>query len=470
MTPREPRYSRTSTRGSNTKTRGTKTRGTLTRTRGTGTRTRGGTATRAGTAVAARKVASSFRFVVADWARRALSWMVTTITPGGWLLLIVILLALVIGLPFGWIEFLAPGLLSIVLVFLALLFLIGKKNLHVDLVIETDRVVVGKEVDADLTMTNTGRGSRMPTQIDVPVGAELVEVPVPFLGPGSEVEQRIAIPTSKRGLIPVGPASLTKSSPIGIVSSEMTWGKAHRVYVYPRTITLPSTQVGLMRDLEGISSRRIVTDDLSFHAIRDYVPGDSRRHIHWKSTAKTGALMVRQYDQTVRSELMVVLDNNMESYLDDEEFELAVSAASSFALQGLTEGRDLSVISGPRNERALALTDGKPFSMSTVSRRALLDDMTRLHSLAAGVPLGSICSRAATSADLISVVVVVSGSRLALKEFQSAALTFPVEVGVLAVRCDVEAAPRINVMGDTTVATVALLEDLRAILIGRAQR
>lgn len=410
------------------------------------------------------------RYDAARWVRQAFSWTTRTVTPAGWLLLLVISLALAVGLPFGWVELVAPGILAAVLVLLALLFLIGKKNLRVELAIGADRVVVGREIDADLAVVNTGFGPRMPTQIDVPVGEGLAEVAVPFLRAGTQVKTRIAIPTSRRGLIFVGPASLTKSSPIGIISSEMTWGKAHRVYVYPRTILLPNTRLGLMHDLEGISSRHIVADDLSFHAIRDYAPGDSPRHIHWKSTAKTGSLMVRQYDQSVRSELMVVLDNNMESYLDEEEFELAVSAAASFALQGVTEGRNLSVISGPRDERALELLGGNPFCMGVTSRRALLDDMARLKGLAAGISLGALCSRAAAGADLASVVVIVSGSKVTPKGFQLAAFNFPVEVGVLAVRCDVESSPRINVLGDTAIATVALLGDLRAVLSGRAQR
>lgn len=462
MTAKEPHYSRTRTRGTSTRTRGT---GTRTR----GTRTRGATRTRTN-ATAARRVASSFRYTLADWTHRATQWMIDTVTPGGWLLLTVILLALLIGLPLGWVELVAPGVMAAVLVVLSLFFLIGKKNLHVDLEIGTDRVVVGRLVEASLSASNIGKGARMPTHLDVPVGEELVEIPLPFMRAGAEISQSISIPTSKRGVIPVGPVSLTKTSPIGIVSSDMTWGKAHQVYVYPATIRLPSTQVGLMRDLEGISSKRIVTDDLSFHAIRDYTPGDSQRHIHWKSTAKTGALMVRQYDQTVRSELMVVLDNDINSYLDEDEFELAVSCAASFAIQGITEGRHLFMVSGPQSERALAVMGGKPFVMATTSRKALLDDMARLRSLERGEPLDQICAHAASEADMVSIAVLVSGSRANLKEFQSAALRFPPQVGVMAVRCDVESPPRLNMVGETAIATVAVLDDLRHVLIGRAKK
>ena len=52
-------------------------------------------------------------------------------------------------------------------------------------------------------------------------------------------------------------------------------------------------------------------------------PGDERRYIHWKSTAKTGRYMVRQFEETRRSHLVVALSLAATDYATDEEFELA---------------------------------------------------------------------------------------------------------------------------------------------------
>ena len=49
------------------------------------------------------------------------------------------------------------------------------------------------------------------------------------------------------------------------------------------TTVLRSTHTGFIRDLEGSASRTVVDADISFHAIREYAPGDSPRQIHWKS-------------------------------------------------------------------------------------------------------------------------------------------------------------------------------------------
>ncbi|MFA9277586.1 MAG: DUF58 domain-containing protein, partial [Rhodoluna sp.] len=101
---------------------------------------------------------------------------------------------------------------------------------------------------------------------------------------------------------------------------------------------------GFVRDLEGNPTRDLTDSDLSFHALREYVPGDDRRNIHWKSTAKTGQFMVRQFEQTRRSHLMIALDTEPEVFATDEEFELAVSAAASLGVRAIRDTRDLSVL------------------------------------------------------------------------------------------------------------------------------
>ena len=114
----------------------------------------------------------------------------------------------------------------------------------------------------------------------------------------------------------------------------------HQLYVHPRTTALPSTSAGLIRDLEGNPTRRLVDSDYPFHAIREYAAGDSRRQIHWKSTAKTGRLMVRQYEESRRSRMAVVLSVAEAEYADAEEFELAVRSAASLGLRAVHDARE----------------------------------------------------------------------------------------------------------------------------------
>ena len=91
----------------------------------------------------------------------------------------------------------------------------------------------------------------------------------------------------------------------------------------------------MIRDQEGIPSDEISMSDLAFHALREYVPGDELRHVHWRSSAKASKLLIRQYHDTLRSHLTVVVDDDSGSYGDPEDFETAVSVAA-WSLPGPT--------------------------------------------------------------------------------------------------------------------------------------
>lgn len=403
-------------------------------------------------------------------ATAARQWVASTVTPGGWLLIGLATVGLGLGYTNGWVELIAAGTFAWVLLLVAALFLLSTKSLEATLSLEKDRVVVGERLTGELTVKNKGRTVSLPTQINLPIGRRLAEVAIPFLGMGGRFDQDLAIPTDRRGVIPVGPPGATRSSPIGILVRESVWGSPQDVFVYPKTVRLPSTEAGLLRDLEGDPSTRIVNDDLSFHAIREYAPGDQRRQIHWKSTAKTGRLMVRQYEETVRSEMIVALDTREEAYANEDEFELAVSAATSLALRGQTDGRHLLYVAGPETPMYGSADHVRLFDLQTRSRRTLLDDSARLRWTDRGIPLPLLAASAGSDSDGASVAIMVTGANSTWEEVRSAALRFPIDVGVLTVVCDENAEPAVTASGGITVATIALLNDLPGLLARRAGR
>ena len=90
----------------------------------------------------------------------------------------------------------------------------------------------------------------------------------------------------------------------------MHWPIDEQVFVHPRTVRPSGALPGFVRDLEGEESTRRAASDLSFHTLREYVPGDDRRFIHWKSTARNGTLQVREFRETHRSLVAVVVSGN----------------------------------------------------------------------------------------------------------------------------------------------------------------
>jgi uncharacterized protein (DUF58 family) len=91
--------------------------------------------------------------------------------------------------------------------------------------------------------------------------------------------------------------------------------------------------VGRARHLEGSVSDTAPSGTVTFRALREYVPGDDLRHIHWRSSARLGTLMTRELVDASRPRTTIVLDLRPDVYAGDEEaFELAVDATASIAV------------------------------------------------------------------------------------------------------------------------------------------
>ena len=216
---------------------------------------------------------------------------------------------------------------------------------------------------------------------------------------------------------------------------------------------------------EGAPSRRIVDADMSFHAIREYAPGDAWRQVHWKSTAKTGQLMVRQYEESRRSRMAVVLGAAQQEYLDDDEFELAVSTAASLGVRAVRDARDLDVVTGSEIPRVVRGRLRAIRHLPTVTPRTLLDGFSAVDRFENTMPVEDVCRLAAETRDRHSIAYVVTGSLVELGRLRQAALAFPADTTVVAVRCDERAHPRMQTVTGLTVLTVGTLDDLSGLLL-----
>jgi uncharacterized protein (DUF58 family) len=191
--------------------------------------------------------------------------------------------------------------------------------------------------------------------------ASLVPVPSPLIcvptGPTNHLvrlrtlrrtpaEERIHLTGLRRGVVQVGPVTARRTDPLSLLRWDERWSPAAELLVLPRVVEVESLGLGAIRDQEGIPSDEISMSDLAFHALREYVPGDDLRHVHWRSSAKADTLQIRQYQDTRRSHLTVVIDDDAGSYADLEDFEVAVSAAASIAARAHRDGVDLSMLCG----------------------------------------------------------------------------------------------------------------------------
>lgn len=395
----------------------------------------------------------------------AAAWTARTVRPAGALVVAAATVGLVVGIVFGWVEWMVAGAAALLLLLASIPFLFGARSYDAELTVAHERIVAGDGLSGAVVVRNHGRRIALPGRIDIPVGAGLVEFGVPLLRPGHTVEQPLEIPGLRRGIVTVGPATTVRSDPVGLLRREHAFDDVHELYVHPRTVALPSTSAGLIRDLEGSPTRRLVDADMSFHAIREYAPGDSRRHVHWKSTAKTGRLMVRQYEESRRSRMAVVLAVADAEYLDDDEFELAVSCAASLGLRAVRDARDVAIVAGSEIPRVVRGRLRAIRHVPSGAPRPMLDGFSGLDRLESTMPVGEVCRLTAESGERLSIAFVVVGSRVTLTRLQQAALAFPADTAVVAVICDERAHPRVQPLSGLTVLTVGTLDDLSGLLL-----
>lgn len=391
------------------------------------------------------------------------------ITPRGWGWAIGSLLALLAGFTLGWSELIALGFAGVFTFAISSLFALLPHAHEVSFQLAEPRVVVGEGARVLVTVTNPTNRRLAALNVDITVGDVFLSRRVGRLKRKEQTELLVDIATDARGILSVGPVRVVRQDPLGLVSREVSHGTATTLYVHPATVGLASMSTGFMRDLEGNPTRDLTDSDLSFHALREYVPGDDRRNIHWRSTAKTGRFMVRQFEQTRRSHLLIALDAAPEDFADAQEFELAVGVAGSLGVRALRDTRDLSVVRGvaPATENPVRgarppLASAK--ALATASRARLLDDLAGVFLAEASPNLIMLAKLSAGHSADISVGFLITGSVPDAKTIHAASVSFPMGVEVVAVVCQPEATPGLKLLGRLTVITIGRLDDIKQIL------
>jgi uncharacterized protein (DUF58 family) len=366
-----------------------------------------------------------------------LGWAVLALLAAGWWA----------ALALHWEEAAVVAVACTIALLAAVVFVLGRLRYTVTLDVAARRVTVGDRAFGRLEVRNDSTRAMLPAVMELQVGSGIASFPVPRLRSGAAHEEIFAVPTHHRAVIPIGPVRSVRADPLGLLRRELTWTEPEELFVHPRTLPLSGASTGLLRDLEGRITPDLSDSDVSFHALRDYVAGDDRRHIHWKSTARTGQLMVRQFEQTRRSRLAIILSTRAEDYADPDEFELAVSVCGSLGLQAIREDGGLAVLVQQGRVRG-------------DHRTRLLDDLTRLELAPARTTLADVARVAAATVVDASLVAVVVGSRVTPTDLRAAAVRLPVDARLFGLRCTPGAAASRGRVADMQVLTLGELADL----------
>jgi uncharacterized protein (DUF58 family) len=155
--------------------------------------------------------------------------------------------------------------------------------------------------------------------------------PRSFEFPEPRERNRIEVPItfSRRGIYELGPAEVSVADPFGLLRFARMFWERTEVVVYPQVYELrgfPLRGGNVEAGTRGSRGRR----GEEFANLREYRRGDDRRHIHWKSLARTGELFVKEFSVQAPRRHTVALDLRREGIrTQDNEVEAAVSAAAS---------------------------------------------------------------------------------------------------------------------------------------------
>lgn len=271
--------------------------------------------------------------------------------------------AMVLGLAFDWLSFdlLGLGLLAVVVIGFATVA--RPSRLAIDREIQPPRVPKGSPAIAFLTFANRSRRSHPIAVATQPFGPARVRTVIPKLRGGERGTRAYRLPTTRRGIFDVPPLEVTRRDSFELFRLSHQHAETERIWVYPRILAFRTLPTGQTRHLEGPSSDLSPQGNITFHRLREYVPGDDLRLVHWRTSARAGRLLVKHNVDTSQPYTVVVVDQRPSLYTE-ESFESAVDVAASVVVASGTDKSpvelrltDGTVIGGPRIRDTTPLVD-----------------------------------------------------------------------------------------------------------------
>lgn len=376
--------------------------------------------------------------------------LVGAVTPTGWAVITLVIVGLALAVAFQWVEALACALAGVVALLLAAMRVAWRPPHVVSIRVPNERIVAGQTAVGEISVRNERARSARSGIIELPIGTGTGEFVVPPLGAHETWDEMFLISSRHRGLINVGPARAVRSDALGLLRRVRMWDEPVLLHVHPRTVRVPFDATGFQLDVEGVATGKLSSSDVSFHALRDYEPGDDRRAVHWQSTARLGKLIVRQYEETHRSHHVIVLDTSRDAW-DHDTFETAVSVAGSLGLANLRESRPVS----------LSTTEG--WLPSGVAMR-MLDALSEVKARSFG-DLSRRVREAVAQRPGVSALTLIVGPNVTDIEAAHLARLAPIDVPVSIIRIGAEGVRARRDLGRGVLLDCSTLDDLPRIIV-----
>ncbi len=252
--------------------------------------------------------------------------------------------ALVIGRVFGIIELFVIGAACFAAVGVAVATVrLRRPRIEAVRWIHPTILVAGDTGRVDLHLHHQGTFRSAPFVLEESVRRTMTEdhiarLPVPALAADARSSSGYRLPTATRGVIELGPLRAVMRDPLGIARSSTMIVGTDNVMVAPRAynVDMPRLGQGALGAALLESARRLGPGD--FHGLREYEIGDEPRSIHWKASARTDALMVKEHTVEGLHQCTVVFDPAPGAHGSNDSFERGVTASASLVHSAVRAG------------------------------------------------------------------------------------------------------------------------------------
>ena len=260
--------------------------------------------------------------------------------------LCLLVLALIAGQVLVWRLFFLSVL---VLLFSYLWAWLGIRGIEGQVKNSREYCQVGESFSEDALISNVSALPKFLIKVwkesELPKHINLLSINLP---PRREYSWQTQIHCQRRGQYNLGHLVIEATDPFGLFKMRRRLGNGQSLLVYPATVELPLFPlISYAESSSALNCWLTSGPGGTISRVREYVPGDSLGHIHWRSTAHTGKLMVKVFSRDSAKNIWVVLDMSKVSLARDNTGlveEHCITVAASLIKKYLDNGRPVGLI------------------------------------------------------------------------------------------------------------------------------
>ncbi len=244
----------------------------------------------------------------------------------------------------GWLFVLAAGVLGLVAASLVTRHHLGNAEIVRSV---PRRACQGDLIAVQISVRNAGRRSLPLMRIEDRYAAFPPTIAsADRLRTGEKAHVELVKEAHRRGVFTSGQVVLSSGAPFGFTRSRRTLDVVSDVVVVPRWAELRSFPILEPSSFPSdvLHERARTGAGQEYLGVREYRPGDPQRAVHWRTTARVGQLVVREFEEEVQSRVTLILAGQDVGEPPDSAFEALVSATASIGIYALNTGHPVDLL------------------------------------------------------------------------------------------------------------------------------